>query len=243
MKKTIVLLILALICGSSVYADVDIPQSSQGAATATVIINQKHPDSSKSASSEGVHGEYISKDDCDRMFSDYINHVGWVVGLVGGIFGVLITMVVGLLGALVPYMTNKSFREEFNGKIKKINKDIREHNKKINGSNKKIDSQDEEIKRQIRILATSFASQAMIIVDKDKQIVLFGAAITLDPTNPKFYNYRAKCYIIRGKEGDYEKAMEDIKKGLSLNPDESTRKELEEKKAELEAKMKGQKTD
>jgi hypothetical protein len=44
-------------------------------------------------------------------------------------------------------------------------------------------------------------------------------------------------YFNRGKDGDYNLAVNDINTGLSLNPDESTRKSLEKNLEELKAKM------
>ncbi len=128
MKIKFVLLMLVMVCSCVAYGAVDNPEFSQGSATATMIINQKHPNSPQYVASESNQGEYISKTDCDRMFSDYIDHVAWVVGLIGLVVGVF-----------APLTINMVYRKEMRDMVK-------EHDKKINAYLMQIDKYDAIVK-------------------------------------------------------------------------------------------------
>lgn len=244
MRKCIVLLIVALVFCCDVYSQTYgvIPTAENN--YPTVTITQRDYDTLLMArNTNNAQMELIAKEEAEKMFSSYTEHIGWLVGL----FGVLITILVGLLGALFPYMTNENYRREFDGKIEKIDTDISNHNKKIDASNqlidgikKKIESQEEKINIYNKRIAISIATQSALTQDIQKQISFLTAAITIDPENCNFYSQRAIIFVNRGKNGDYEKAMEDINKGLSLNPNETLRRDLEKIKNDLEAKIQEQ---
>ena len=229
MRKGIVILIVAVVVSCDVFS-----QSYGVLPTAknncpTVIITQKDYDTLLVAFNKSTQMELIAKEEAEKMFSNYIEHIGGLIGL----FGIL----VGLLGVFLPYKTNEIFMKEINSKINKMNEDISSHNEKIELSNKNMAGFDEKFVKYNQRIAISFATQAYSAEKIDVKITLITAAISIDPENCEFYNFRSRKYFERGKDDDYNLAMKDIITGLSLNPDESTRKMLERNMEELKAKM------
>ena len=116
MRKGIVLLIVALLYGFGVFARPDSKVPATDTSRPTVTLTQEQFDSLVSAASKSNQMELIAQTEAEKMFDDYTTHVNWIIGL----FGVLITLLVGLLGALFPYMTNESYKRELDGKISTV---------------------------------------------------------------------------------------------------------------------------
>lgn len=279
MRKGIVLLIVALVCGCSVFASNDTVPPAVVATTPTVTLSQEQFDSLIAASAKSHQMELIAKEESEKMFSSYTTHVGWVVGIVVGLFGVAL-----------PYAINRRNLNE----IRNIKRDV--------NATKEAAAKDahdakayaifawarqfnqEDLDRAIELYNRAIVEKKdfgeayvnrgnaygikgnhdQAIKDYDKAIELnpqgayaynnrgyayfkkgdydqaikdYVKAIELNPKYAKAYINQGVAYMRRGNDGDLELAMNDFKTGLSLNPDESTRKLLEKYMEELKAKM------
>lgn len=301
MRKGIVLLIVALLYGSVAFARPDSKVPVTDTSRPTVTLTQEQFDSLIAASAKVNQMEYVSKTDCDRMFSDYINHVGWVVGL----FGVLCTILVAIVGVAVPILLNRKFENDIKERIDR-------HDEQLNKTKEEIDNAKKSAEQNaMDAKVSALFSQAYYETDLDKQIDLYkivlnldsknveaynnlgnvygkkgdcdraigfynktielnpqyeiaysnrgyayyilgnnaraiedcNKAVELNPQNAITYNIRGLAYMDRGNDGDYKLAMNDFKTGLSLSPDETTRKMLENNMEKLKAKMQGPKKD
>ena len=275
-------MIVALLYGCGVFVRPDSKDPATDTSRPTVTLTQEKFDSLVSAATKSNQMEQIAQTEAKKMFSDYVDHVGWVVGL----FGVLIAIIVGLLGTFVPYLTNKRFRIEMDGKIGEIKKDIGEHNKKIDTSEQVLSEYEKrlnDIKRDAEKTSRDAKAYAIFAWAKqlhqypDTAIKKYGQAIdekedfweayvnrgnlyaqkkdydrAIEDYNKSIELYRKTsriclnrgiAYMVRGNDGDYELAMKDFETGLTLHPNESTRKKLENNKEKLKAKMQGPKED
>ena len=159
MRKSAVLLIVALMCGYSVFASKDTVPPAVVATTPTITLSQEQFDSLIAASAKVNQMEYVSKTDCDRMFSDYINHVGWVVGL----YGVLCTILVAIVGVAVPILLNRKFENDIKDRIDK-------HNEQLNKTKEEIDNAKKSAEQNAKNAQVSaFFSQAYYEEDLDKK--------------------------------------------------------------------------
>lgn len=245
MRKGIVLLIVALIYGCGVFARPDSKVPATDKSRPTVTLTQEQFDSLVSAASKSNQMELIAKEESEKMFSSYTTHVGWVVGIVVGLFGVAL-----------PYVINRRNLNE----IKNIKKDVN-----VIKESAEKDSHDakayaffawarqfhqEDLGRAIELynraivekkdFSEAYVNRGSAYVkkgDNDQAIKDYDKAIELNPQYVFAYNNRGYAYMTRGNDGDYELAMNDFKTGLSLNPDKSTRMKLENHMKKLKAKM------
>ena len=194
MRKGIVLLIVALLYSCGVFARPDSKVPATDKSRPTVTLTQEQFDSLIAASAKVNQMEYVSKTDCDRMFSDYINHVGWVVG----IFGVLCTILGAIVGVAVPILLNRKFENDIKERIDR-------HDKQLNKTKKEIDYAKKSAEQNAKNAKVSaFFSQAYYEEDLDKQIELYKQVIMLDPKNANAYINRGVVYF---KKSDNRKTL------------------------------------
>ncbi len=182
MRKGIVLLIVALMCGCNVFASKDTVPPAIVATTPTVTLTQEQFDSLIAASAKVNQMEYVSKPDCDRMFSDYINHVGWVVGL----FGVLCTVLVAIVGVAVPILMNNDTKKK-----------IEKHEEAIKTSNGKIDSHEKmllEYEEKIKTYEEKIKSSEASLSNYDKKLAEYGEKMTMSVQTLADYDKRLADY-------------------------------------------------
>ena len=250
MRKSTVLLVIALLCSSTSFAlsDSVASVSAPDPTVPTVTISQQQFDSLVSAASRSNQMEIIAKQEAERLFDFYTTHVSWVVGL----FGVL----VALFGAVLPYLINRRFEKIVEGKIAAHDKKIDAHDSEIQESNKQIkDAKDSLIKfvdetekkmksieeKTRKGISTSFATQAILTKSDEYAIKLFDGAIFVDPEKPITYRNRAKRWMSLGKDAfshpdkhkgvDWRecirKALDDIEKASTLNLDDKVKHDLD----------------
>lgn len=235
MNKTIAILIFTFFLGCNALAQA--PQSVPPTDTAApvVTITQQQLDSLVSAAARGNQMELIAKQEAERMFDIYTTHTSLLLAL----FGVLITILVGLVGAVFPYMTNKAYKREMDANIAAHDNSIQDIRDKMEQSEVKARESSKEAKAWALF---SWARQIQLGThdqrELDKAIDIYSQAITEFPQIPEAFNNRGLAYRKRGKEGDYALAKADFEKGLTLNPDEETRQKLQENLHKLEDWMK-----
>ena len=205
MNKAIVLLILALMYGSTIYADTLKPDLNSTPASATVTITQQSLDSLIAASARSTEMKQIAQEEAKIMFNSYTNHVGWLVGLLGTV----LAAVVAVVSIVIPYKINRRYEKEFDKMLDKMNKQVKKINKKIN----KTKAYAEEYAE--KALASSFFSQAMYEKDNDKKIALLSEAIKKNPKFAESYNESGKAYYAKG---DRENSITNYKKAIKANP-------------------------
>ena len=243
MRKGIVLLIVALLYGFGVFARPDSKVPATDTSCPTVTLTQEQFDSLVSAASKSNQMERIAQTEAEKMFDDYTTHVNWIIGL----FGVLITLLVGLLGALFPYMTNESYKRELDGKIAivdekiaDITKDMEGHEGKIRQSNQDLDRYKKELgdyNESLEKMKGQIDRSAKVAQEAENKaiaIALFAWARQLHDEDPdraiKMYERSisknpnfAEAYNNLGslyyrKKSDYDKAVSNFCKAIDLNP-------------------------
>ncbi len=208
MRKGIVLLIVALMCSYSVFASKDTVPPAVVATTPTITLSQEQFDSLIAVSAKVNQMEYVSKTDCDKMFSDYINHVGWVVGL----FGVLCTILVAIVGVAVPILLNRKFENDIKDRIDK-------HDEQLNKTKEEIDNAKKSAEQNaMNAKVSAFFSQAYYEEDLDKKIELYNKVIKLDLKNEFAYNNRGIAYAKKGGSVNLDQAIKDFDQAIALNP-------------------------
>ena len=242
MRKGIVLLIVALIYGYGVFARPDSKAPAVDTSCMTVTLTQEQFDSLIAAAAKSNQMKLIAKEESEKMFNSYTNHVGWVVGIVVGLFGVAL-----------PYAINRRNLNEIRN-IKRDVKAIKEaaekdaHDARAYGlfAWARQKDNDNAIELYTRAIAEkndfseAYHNRGVRYGKKgdyNQAIKDYGKAIELNPQYAKAYNNRGCAYMNRGSDGDYDLAMKDFETGLSLNPDASTCKILEGNIELLKAKM------
>ena len=156
MRKSFVLLIVALIFGCDVYSQTYgvLPTAENN--YPTVTITQKNYDTLVEAYIKSNQMKLIAKEEAEKMFSDYTTHVNSIISLIG----VILTLLGGTVAFFIPYMTNKRYEEKIEEKINAIQEGMSKHNKKIEDSEQtlsnydtKLSGYDEKIAKSVQTLS------------------------------------------------------------------------------------------
>ena len=191
-------MIVALLYGCGVFARPDSKVPATDTSRPTVTLTQEQFDSLIAASAQSNKVEYISKAESDKMFSNYINHIDWFVGL----FGVLIAIIVGLLGAVLPYMTNENYKKELDYKIKIVDEKIKTVDEKIKTVDEKIKTVDEKITamdENIRTVDENISNITTDIGSHEKKI---------NQSDERIQNFEVKLQAYDTKIKDSKKMIE-----------------------------------
>lgn len=210
MRKGIVLLIVALMFDCSVFASKDTVPPAVVATTPTVTLSLEQFDSLIAASAKSDQMELVAKNEAEKKFSDYVNHVGWVVGL----FGVLCTILVAIVGVAVPILLNRKFENDIKDKIA-------DHDKQINKTKEEIDeakkSAEQDAKNAKAYGLFAWARQ-LGKENKKRTIELYTSAIEEKPDFWEAYCNRGIAYR---KRGEYDEAIRDYDQAIALCPQSS----------------------
>lgn len=181
------------------------------------------------------------RDRARQDYGYYVQHVSWVMGL----FGVVITLLVAIVGFLVPFMYNKMLRNDLEKyrtqavsaaeQVQKASKRMEELEAQIGilqnqlEEMKSIRDTVKRIQKKIEISekATQEAAQqaevsklfAEAYNEKDykKQIELYTKLIDLDPNVAVAYFNRGYAY---DETQVYDKALADYNKAIELKPED-----------------------
>ena len=220
MRKGIVLLIVALMCGFSVFASNDTVPPAVVATTPTVTLSQEQFDSLIAASAKSHQMELIAKEESEKMFSSYTTHVGWVVGIVVGLFGVAL-----------PYAINRRNLNE----IRNIKRDVNAtkeaaakdaHDAKAYGlfawarqlnNDRAIEVYTRAINEKSDYCEAycNRGNESSNKGDNDQAIKDYDKAIELNPQLANAYFNRGNAYCAKG---NYDQAIKDYDKAIELNP-------------------------
>lgn len=212
MNKTIAILIFTFFLGCNAFAQA--PQSVLPPYTTppVVTITQQQFDSLVSAAACGNQMELIAKQEAERMFDIYTTHTSLLFGLIG----VLVTILVGLVGAVFPYMTNKAYKREMDANIAAHDNSIQDIRDQMEQSEGKARESSKEAKAWALF---SWARQIQLGThgkrELDKAIDIYSQAITEFPQISEAYNNRGNAFF---NKGEYDKAFQDYDEAIKLNP-------------------------
>ena len=263
MRKGIVLLIVALLYGCGVFARPDSKVPATDKSRPTVTLTQEQFDSLVSAASKSNQMKLIAKDESEKMFTSYTTTVGWIVALFG--------VIVGIVSPWLMINDIKKKIEKHEKTLSNYDTKLVEYNTQLNSIKEDAEKTAKEAKANAlfaRALHGGHSERAIelygcVIAEKkdfwqaysnrgniyaskgenDKAIRDYTEAIRINKNDARLCLHRGYVYVNRGNDGDYELAMNDFKTGLSLNPDETTRKMLENNMEKLKAKMQKPKED
>ena len=213
-------MIVALLYGCVVFARPDNKVPATDTSCPTVTLTQEQFDSLIAAAAKSHRMELIAKEESEKMFSSYTTHVGWVVGIVVGLFGVAL-----------PYVINRRNLNEIRN-IKKEAKAIKEaaekdaHDAKAYGlfAWARQKSEDKAIELYTRAIAEkkdfweAYYNRGIRYRKKgdyDQAIKDYDRAIELNPQLAAAYYNRGNAYY---DKGNYAQAIKDYNKAIELNP-------------------------
>ena len=193
--------------------------------------------------------EKSSQDKIYKYITEQNNHLTTHDTFMGGIYaamGILFTLLIGLMGAIFPYMLNKRYEERLD-KIAEDNKTeiAKKVGEKAAELTDKIDKHDEKIKAQKDIIdeqqtkmddvcqkvkemadaaaesakkaeAAKLFNQALDEKDLDEKLRLYEEVLKISPNEAKVYNNIGNVY---SKKGDNDKAIENYEMAIRLKPD------------------------
>jgi len=213
MNKTIAILIFTFFLGCNAFAQASQSVLPTDTAAPVVTITQQQFDSLVSAAARGNQMELIAKQEAERMFDSYTTHTSLLLAL----FGVLITILVGLVGAVFPYMTNKAYKREMDAKIAAHDNSIQDIRDQMEQSEGKARESSKEAKAWAlfswaRQLDTHDSEQL------DRKIEIYTRAINEFTQFPEALFNRGAAY---SDKGEYDKAIQDYDEAIKLNPQDA----------------------